>query len=789
MMPTSDATTQTAPNPSASDEILAPGGWLVVYAGLSALLLLAALTPLLTLDEVPRIDGLTFFVPAFSAVADHARAGELLLWNPWIGAGRPEAADPQVGAFSPVTLAMAAATGGGFRGYALALALSWWAAGLGIFVLGRHLGAPGWGSAAVALSYLTSGFLISHVEHFPQIHGAASLAWVTWRLDVALCARRLLPAAQAGALYGLFGLTGYPGLMICLALWLGIWTIGRALLGDDDGQRVALTRAAAALGLTLAVASAVLAPSYLAFLVEGRDFSARAQGVDRHTALEHNALPVDAMRTAASPVATILKLENEDALWPETHHAMVAMHLGLAATCLAILGLLGPTTPRFRWAVVAAGGLLLLSAFGSATPIRGWLVDLLPPMRFFRYAAIQRSFALLALAILALWGTRALAMGLGGGQLGGGQLGGGQLGAGRRGAGRSAARRLAVVAVGVGALAALSSATLFAAVPATPRSLGLELLWIAAVLGGLAAVAHGVAEGRLPRRALASATVLLALLETGRTLRLTEDLISVPLPISQHALHDVDRGRPTAPSLTLDRRQSLALEPLLPGDRRLPQLERTNLDYLTGTPAFPSYETLTWPVLTAWRESPRLSAWVLGEDRLWFAPSAEVQDDSLESFHDFERRTADAGSPLLWLHEFEDGQTAASTVPASRFGGDSRLRRVDAELLAYDQRTLRVRVDAPSDGWLWVTDRYAAGWRAWVDEVEVDVERGSFLFRALPIPSGVHEVTMRYTPFGHPWLWILSWSTLAAVLVGSVWRRRRAASRRVTSLDLCGGFD
>ncbi|MEL7061666.1 MAG: hypothetical protein AAGN46_16690, partial [Acidobacteriota bacterium] len=446
---------ESASTPSRSRELAT----FLAFCALCALLATWAAWPLLTLAELPLRDGLDFYGPAFSMLADHLRGGELLLWNPWVGGGRPDAADPQVGVYSPFVLAMALITGGGFAGYAVSLVVAWWLVAVGMFLLGRHLRAPDWGSAAAGLAVLSCGFFVSHIEHFTFVHAMAAVPWITWRLDVALVNRDRLAACQAGALWGLAGLGGYPGVTICTALWIGLWIIGRWLLGDDAGRRLGARDAAIVLCLAVVVATVVLAPAYLAFMVEVRDFSGRAEALHRDTAIAQNALPLGGLRSFASPTVTAIKKKERLRLWPETPHpAMVSVHVGLVVTCLAFLGLVSRRGPPFRFAVLAIGLLFIAAALGSATPIRGWLYDLLPPMRFFRYTAFQRGFGLIALAILALWGTAALA----------------------RGSGAARSRRLltlAAAAHGLGLAAAVAIAQVFEATAHVGRTLSRELLW------------------------------------------------------------------------------------------------------------------------------------------------------------------------------------------------------------------------------------------------------------------------------------------------------------------------
>ncbi len=72
-----------------------------------------------------------------------------------------------------------------------------------------------------------------------------------------------------------------------------------------------------------------------------------------------------------------------------------------------------------------------------------------------------------------------------------------------------------------------------------------------------------------------------------------------------------------------------------------------------------------------------------------------------------------------------------------------------------------------------VTDRYAPGWRATVDGRPAVIHKVAFLFRAVAVGPGNHEVRFGYRPFAYCTLVFASWSLLlAACLAGRLGRRR-----------------
>ena len=85
--------------------------------------------------------------------------------------------------------------------------------------------------------------------------------------------------------------------------------------------------------------------------------------------------------------------------------------------------------------------------------------------------------------------------------------------------------------------------------------------------------------------------------------------------------------------------------------------------------------------------------------------------------------------------------------------------------------------DAPADGWLLVTDRWAPGWKASVNDRPPPVFGGDFIFRAVPVQRGTNHVLMRYQPRTVPWLLIVCWGTMGGVAIASALRRWRHAPR------------
>lgn len=305
-------------------------GWILAALLLIAVFLIINLE-LITRARVQIWDATAFYTPAFSLVADHIRSGRLLLWDPWLPAGTPDFADPQVGAASPIAIIVGLVAGGtsaAFRAYWL---LIWILGPLGLLLLAGHLGLIPWGAFPVVLGFAFCGCYTAHVEHTTFVYSFSFVPWFIWRFDAALTSRRLRPTAEAGALWGLSALGGYPAVVILSGGMLFLWGLGRCCCGgngetfliDDRPIRRRFTFTFLALLVLLCVGLLVLAPTYMAFFKEGVSYTERAGAMLRHAAIaaSQNALNPGALATFASPYLTSLKFPfRNPELWPGKRH-------------------------------------------------------------------------------------------------------------------------------------------------------------------------------------------------------------------------------------------------------------------------------------------------------------------------------------------------------------------------------------------------------------------------------------------------------------------------------------
>lgn len=699
-------------------------------AGGITLLVVATHAPLLFGYASPIWDALEFFGPYQMLIGDYVRSGHVLLWNPFTSFGSPDAIEPQLGAFSPIVLLFGAVFGGSRHGFEIYWLLMWLLGPLGVLRLARHLRTPVWGAYAVAIAWAMCGFYTGHAEHTAWIAPVSSLPWILWRLDVAAAEGRTWPAVEAGALWGLSALAGYPGIVFLSACFAAVWSLGRSQRLGDALQAIA------AMGATGLV---VLSPTYMSFLVEGRGYSHRAGALPFEVAVESNALHPLALITLTSPALALADV------YEYTDISMRSLYVGPVVVVLAAIAL--TARHRFRWLLFSIGLLFLASALGRSLPVRGWLYALVPMTRYFRNAGMFRVYLMLALAVLALFGASDVQSML------------------------DARSRRSRIGFGVGALVAATALGVWAAVSGTvpaPR-IGSVVQLLQPLVGWGLLAALCVAAAERPGRIGAALPAVLAIVATADVTASAVVMRPVMYGTAATQWQDLDARRD--PEVTLTTR----------GLARVVD-NGNNFTFAPKVPAASGYAPLTGLLVREYVADPVLLDAAVGTDRVWFSPTiAEIARSSacLAAVREVAQRL---GAPPLVIHPrdrmtvgsdegSDDCRAVVGKLPAAQ-----RLRGAFVQVDDYTPDRLRLQVHVDEPGWVLVTDSWSRGWTAIVNGQLSELDGGNFLFRAVRVGPGTNTIDFRYRPFGYPWLVVASWSALVLVLVISL--RRRARLRR-----------
>jgi hypothetical protein len=726
--------------------------WFLAALSLAAIFLVNNLK-IIRGTQAPIWDAWAFYGPEFTLIADHARAGHFLLWDPWVNGGTPDHADPTVGAASPIEILIAAIAGGTRAGFTTYWLLIWFLGPLSLLILGRHLDAPAWGTWIVALGYAFCSFYTGHAEHTSFIYSFSFIPLFIWRLDKALGSKRLWPAAQAGALWGLSALGGYPQLTFLSACFLCLWAVGRCCFREPLQAQRADTWipprpafALLALVLVFLVGTMVLAPSYVGLFTEGAGYTDRIGALPRDYAISSNELDPGTLLTFASPYLHLLKYPGlNPTLWPKTDPSAMGTYVGALPFILALFAIVTRPTAAWRLWLLGIVVFALACAVGDHLPVRGWLYDFLPPTRYFRHPAAFRAYAIFATAVLAMVGTQELQLAL-------------------RGHSPQVWRNLAIVSFAAASAAILSfryAITWPVHLPGGLRGASNDVIfvWAASFLTFLLAL---ISPGT--RRVIVILLCFLAMFDVFSTARISRPFVSdggffAPLWRRTDANHRTDLMLPSfdrqlTPPSWLGQGPTNASVPL-----------RTATLFNDATMANHFHFDIA--------KHPVLSGMATGSNRIWFADTTATVIPSDAGYELFVRRAEALGVPVLLLHRPEDmvrmGSGQTPTAQAMNADAISKLppaHLVAAELVTYAPNQLKFNVQCPGDGWLLVTDRWSRGWVATVNDLPVQIFGGNFIFRAIPVRAGENNIQFSYDPFGWWSLLLLSWSTLLVAFVG-----------------------
>lgn len=172
--------------------------------------------PLFTARNFTGRDMLAYNLPAEKTIHSAYAAGHMPVWNPFVSGGRPLLPNPNAGAMYPLRPLLAPLS------FPLAMRvypiLHWIAAGVGILLLARSLGAGQDAAWIAAATYVFSGASISE-SFFPHIlPGFTLLPWILWAF------RRTSRTPLRGALLlgAFFGLDFLAGDVFTSALAVGV---------------------------------------------------------------------------------------------------------------------------------------------------------------------------------------------------------------------------------------------------------------------------------------------------------------------------------------------------------------------------------------------------------------------------------------------------------------------------------------------------------------------------------------------------------------------------------------
>jgi hypothetical protein len=89
-------------------------------------------------------------------------------------------------------------------------------------------------------------------------------------------------------------------------------------------------------------------------------------------------------------------------------------------------------------------------------------------------------------------------------------------------------------------------------------------------------------------------------------------------------------------------------------------------------------------------------------------------------------------------------------------------------VLEYTADNLMLNVSTDRDRYLVFSDTFFPGWRAWIDDKEVEIYRTNGIVKGIVVPSGDHEVRFLYDPVSYKIGWLLTLIGVVLVVIVAV---------------------
>ncbi|WP_214173069.1 hypothetical protein [Geoanaerobacter pelophilus] len=716
-----------------------------VYASLAFTLLFCMLTlPLLRQTVAPVWDALDLVYPSFCYLAESLRDGRLPLWDPFTNCGDPFHSDPNRLTLSPIAQLFAllfAKPSAGFTAYWLT---HWWLGGIGMLWLARIFGAEAIGAVAAAFCYAFSGFFVGHAEHTTFIVIAAWFPWIIGLAELSVVRKRISYALLAGAAFGFCAIDGgYPGLIamtgVALAFWLLIHHLVPSTTGRVDSQFTIIKWILLTLMVVGALLVMVWAPYLNAFFVEGAGFTDRVSSLDSNAAIYGNPFTPKALLSLLFPFSTILfsNVTNlfNGANWMGADLSMTNAYLGIIGIPLAWIWLRREGDGKKNlWLAIFAGVMFLIS-MGGYGGIRTVLFYLVPPTRFMQYNAAFRLFWILPLCLAAGLGVTQLT---------------------RDPGSRKVFLKALMLWLGLSAA-------------------------VAAVVGWFPYSKGFPPADYLPRLLMPGIVVLpLALGVVWFWTRNRSPLMDRMFPLMLAGLVVCDLGEHLyVNSFTVWSRENAAIVQQLetnlnkrgltsPGEPPSRSAERptgnTNSQQLTKIPVVSGYMPYHAFNFNETLVKSRFIEVLTAPYRFWLSPGAEPVPSREQALAVLTQ--SGLSSPIPVFVEKRTQLPSSRVVPGSY--GIARITSY-----APEEVKLTAFVPGSAGAILASTERYAPGWKVWIDGRQEESLRINLYFRGVRVPPGEHSVVWRYQPARWVPLVVAGYATiLLSVIVATLLLKR-----------------
>lgn len=323
-------------------------------------------------------DAADYAYPLMAYVAHAFREGVVPLWNPFVLNGYPAIGDTNTQVFYPINWILAGISEFTPHVVYVQLVVHYVLAGVSMFALCRHYGNETAGAVLGGLVFMFSGFMVGHLQHHSMLATASWLPLVVLCLELALDRRQWRFAVWGGVALAMSLLAGHSQSTFYILVVLSVYWIYRTTERWLRNRKVSVLARDVGLGALMGVVALGIAAVQLLPAAEFVLESNRAGG--RVLEMAGRGIPPSGL---ASLLAPNYFGGISGRYWGTIDISQQNLFMGTPTLALAVLAVLAAPSPRvFFWTVMAGGSLLV--AMGTATPLFPVLYHTFPGFGLFR---------------------------------------------------------------------------------------------------------------------------------------------------------------------------------------------------------------------------------------------------------------------------------------------------------------------------------------------------------------------------------------------------------------------
>lgn len=309
----------------------------------------------------------------------------LPFWNPYQLGGYPTFADPQSGVWFYPTWIIALLFGYSMSIIQLEILIALIIGCIGFYKLSNKLNFSKSISTILAVSYISSGFVVGNAQHLTWIYAAVFMPWVLYfYLDIRLSNNKISLIAFVIVNY-LFLSSSYPAFAIVLYY---IFSIDQLILFIKDSNKVNFIKTRVTWVILLILTTLPITYS----IISSSAYFSRGSGITLERALQH---PFS-INSTFSLMFPFSSFKNPDFF--KTDLSMANGYFGIFSFIFLLFGCFRKLNKNELLLIIFSVIFLIIS-FGSATPIRELLYNYLPGFNLFRFPSLFRLFFIITALI------------------------------------------------------------------------------------------------------------------------------------------------------------------------------------------------------------------------------------------------------------------------------------------------------------------------------------------------------------------------------------------------------